>query len=332
MKIAIVKLSAIGDIVHTMIILQFIKEKYPKSEIDWFVDESLKGVLENNPDINKIHTIRIKEGKNKKSILFIFNELIKLKKLKKYDLVVDIQNLIKSAIVSRFIPSNQTIGLDKHSAREKFASIFYSHKYSVDHSLNIITRNISIINRALDLGITNKDVDKKKPFLFFKSYSFDEYISKDKKNILVVPCASFDSKMYPPEKYAQILNKINANFIITWGSVSEKLIAEEIKILSPKVYITNSLSLDKLKALTARIDLVIGSDTGPVHMAWALNKPSITLFGPTPGYRNSYLTTTNQIIESSSKVNPYKINKKDFSIKNIKVDDGVKMAEDLLKT
>ena len=64
------------------------------------------------------------------------------------------------------------------------------------------------------------------------------------------------------------------------------------------------LSLDGLMSLISQVDLVIGPDTGPTHMAWALNIPSVTLFGPTPGYRNTYITSINKIIESDSKVNP----------------------------
>ena len=330
MKIAIVKLSAIGDIIHTMILLQFIKKEYPESIIDWFVDESLQGVLENNPHINQIQTIRLREGKEKKSILLFFKEVMKLRQLKKYDLVIDIQNLIKSAIVARVIPSDQTIGLDRYSSRESLASIFYSQKYAIDHSLNIINRNTSIINKALNINITNDDIDRKKPFLFFENYAWDEYISKHKPNILLVPGASFESKMYPLGEYAKISKKINGNFIILWGSPSERLIAEKIKLLSPEVLIVDKLSLDKLKALISEVDLVIGSDTGPVHMAWALNKASITLFGPTPGYRNSYITNINRVIESNSKVNPYKIDYKDYSIKEIQVDDIVEVSERLL--
>ena len=67
MRIAIVKLSAIGDIIHSMVVLQFIKQKYPNSVIDWFVEDSLKGVLENNPHISNIQTIRFSEAKRKKS-------------------------------------------------------------------------------------------------------------------------------------------------------------------------------------------------------------------------------------------------------------------------
>ena len=331
MRIAIVKISAIGDIVHTMVVLQFINKNYPESSIDWFVDETLKGVLENNPHINQIHSIRFKEVKKKKSISLFFKEITKLRKLKNYDLVIDIQNLIKSAVIAWAIPSNKTIGLDKKSSRESLASIFYSQRYSVDHSLNIINRNISIVNMALKINITHADIDNKKSFLFFNNLFSDEYVSNQLKNILLVPCASFEAKIYPPEKFAQIANKINANFIIIWGSPSEKLIAEKIKELSPNVQITRKLSFNKLKALISKVDLVIGADTGPTHMAWALNKASITLFGPTPGYRNTYVTKINKFIESKSHVNPHKINKDDLSIKDIDIQQVYEMAKNLLK-
>ena len=80
-----------------------------------------------------------------------------------------------------------------------------------------------------------------------------------------------------------------------------------------------------------QVDLVIGPDTGPTHMAWALNIPSITLFGPTPGYRNTYVTSVNKIIESNSEVDPNKIDKSDYSINNIKVNDISKLAQKLLE-
>jgi len=76
-----------------------------------------------------------------------------------------------------------------------------------------------------------------------------------------------------------------------------------------------------LKVVIAQMDLIIGGDTGPTHMAWALNVPSITLFGSTPGYRNTYTTDINLVIESKSEVNPYKIDKNDLSISDIKVNE-----------
>ena len=107
--------------------------------------------------------------------------------------------------------------------------------------------------------------------------------------------------------------------------------ADKIKVLSPNVNICDKLSINSLISLITQVDLVIGADTGPTHMAWALNKPSITLFGSTPGYRNTFSSSINKYIESKSKVNPLKIDKNDYSIKNINLEDIVKMSDYLLK-
>ena len=107
--------------------------------------------------------------------------------------------------------------------------------------------------------------------------------------------------------------------------------AKELQSLSSNVEITDEFSLTELISFISQMNLVVGSDTGPTHMAWALNIPSITLFGPTPGSRNSFETETNKYIESKSKVNPLKINKNDQSIKDISVEDIVKIARYLLK-
>ena len=80
----------------------------------------------------------------------------------------------------------------------------------------------------------------------------------------------------------------------------------------------------------SKVDLVIGSDTGPTHIAWAMNIPSITLFGPTPGYRNTKVTKINKVLESKSIVNPRKIDKNDNSIKEIKIADIANLTSKLL--
>ena len=106
--------------------------------------------------------------------------------------------------------------------------------------------------------------------------------------------------------------------------------AEKIQKIAPEVHIADKLTLDGLKGFIMQTDLVIGGDTGPTHMAWALNIPSITLFGSTPGYRNTYITDINQILESKSNVNPFKIDKSDLSIKTIEVKDICAKVKELL--
>ena len=330
MKIAIVKLSALGDIIHAMVVLQFIKKHHPETVIDWVVEEAFKGVLEHNPHINQIHTVKFQQAKKTKSLLLLLNELRKIRRFGQYDLVIDTQGLVKSALVARLIPSLVTLGFNEHSLRESFAAKFYSKTFQIDYSNNVIERNLAIVGHELSFSFDANDIVNKRPFLHTsKAYVFD-LLSMDKKNIVLIPGASFPSKCYPFEKFAQLTLELDANYLVVWGNEMEKNIADEIKGLSTRVSIMPKLSLDELMSLISQVDLVIGSDTGPTHMAWALNTPSITLFGPTPGCRNTYATDINRIIESKSKVNPLKIDKNDFSIKDIRVSDIVNTSRDLL--
>ena len=277
MKIAIVKLSALGDIVHALVVLQFIKKYYQKIEIDWIVDDSYKELLEFNPDINKIHIVNIKKAKRKKSLYMLLNELRKVRKFGPYDLVIDLQGLIKSAVISRLISSTITIGYDKSSIRESIASIFYNKTFKCGYDENVIERNLKLIKYALGLAFSLEEIKYKLPFLYSSKKYLTPNLSTIKKNILLVPGASFKSKLYPAIKLSELSTMLDANFLIIWGNQEEKIIADEIKFLSPNVHVCEKLSIDSLISLIKQVDLVIGPDTGPTHMAWALNK-SINYF------------------------------------------------------
>mgnify|MGYP003988952483 FL=1 len=155
-------------------------------------------------------------------------------------------------------------------------------------------------------------------------------LSSSIKNDVIIPGASNPSKQYSVKKLAKLTQMIDVNFIIIWGNEAEKILADEITAISSKVNSSNHLSLDALISLISRVDLVIGWDTGPTHLAWALNIPSITLFGSTPGYRNTLETEYNKIIESNSNVNPNKIDNNDYTIRNIEVENIVAKAKGLL--
>ena len=145
-----------------------------------------------------------------------------------------------------------------------------------------------------------------------------------------MPGASNKSKCYPIENFAKFVDLLDANYHVIWGNDEEKLLAKKIKKLAPHVNICEKLSIGALISLISQANLVLGSDTGPTHIGWALNIPSITLFGPTPGYRNTYITKINRIIESDSIVNPFKLDKNDNSIKDIEVQKILKASKELL--
>ncbi|MDK2042480.1 lipopolysaccharide heptosyltransferase I [Aliarcobacter butzleri] len=329
-RIAIIKLSAMGDIIHAMVALQYIKKQYPNLQIDWFVETAFAPILENNPDINQIIKLDLKSIKKDKKEIINQIKLIKKYEKNSYDLVIDAQGLIKSAIVSFFLGKNR-VGFSKNSTREKLASFFYTKRVDIAYDKNAIERNVKILSQALNFEITKDDILNKKPFLFYKNENevIYEYLSKDKKNVLFVIGASWPSKMYSKEKFAKIINNLDENCLVTWGNETEKDIANFIANIS-KAKVLPKLDLNSLKAIMSKVDLVIGNDTGPTHMAWALNTPSITLFGNTPGYRNTYITNINKIIESKSIVNPFKLDRNDFSIKEIDENEIINTAKGLL--
>ena len=326
MKIAIVKLSALGDIVHAMIILQFIHKYCPESEIDWVVEKRFKGILENNPHINQIHTVNLTKVKRDKSIKLLLTELSKVRKFGQYDVVIDLQGLIKSAIITKFISSRKKVGFDKNSIREVLASFFYHQKVAISYDQNSIERYVKLTSEALRIKITKDDIINKELYLFSKS----KFLIPQTPYIILVIGSTWQSRNYPKEKFLQVAQDIKKSCIVIWSSEQEKEKAEWMSSESDYIQLMPKLSLDDLKCVISHASLLIGNDTGPSHMSWALNIPSIILFGPTPIER-AFQTPINTVLSSSSKINYNKLDKNDFSIKEIKVSDIVKIAKELLR-
>ncbi len=330
MKIAIVKLSALGDIVHAMVVLQFIKKTLPYSQIDWIVEECFASVLDYNPHIDSVLCVDLKALKKDK--LRFFTELKKLKKYgnNSYDIVIDLQGLLKSAIVSKILGTNA--GFDKNSIREKIASPFYEKTFFVPYTKNVIMRNLDLVSLSLDIEINKDNLQNKEAFLFFTEKDTEKtrpFIKKDQKNIVHILGSSWESKIYPKEKFVEIIESLEGNHLLVWGSSKEKAYASYIEEHTSAKMLPE-MHLNELKALISKADLVIGGDSGPTHFAWALNRPSITIFGPTPSSRNVLETKINRVIDCGQKVDPLKLDKKDLCIRNIDPDKIVTLAKELL--
>ena len=156
-----------------------------------------------------------------------------------------------------------------------------------------------------------------------------DYLKSEKKNILFVIGASWDSKKYSKEKFVELIKMLDFNCLLVWGNENEYNDAVYIEKRTDAL-ILPKMSLNTLKAIISKSDLVLGNDTGPTHMAWALNIPSLTLFGNTPGYRNTYQTKINKIIESNSLVDANHLDKKDYSISTIETNDILFIVKELL--
>ena len=328
MKIAIVKLSAMGDIIHAMVALQYIKKSHPNSQIDWIVEQGFSAVLENNPHIDNILPVNLKAIKKDKKK--IFEELRRVKGYAKnnYDLVIDAQGLLKSALVAKLLGKKRA-GFSKTSIREGIASLFYNQYVEIAYDANTIDRNAKVMSEPLGVTISPEMIHDKEAFLYYEDAEVLSLLSLDKKNVIFVIGSTWESRNYPKEKFAQIASALKANVLIAWGSEEEKERAEWIAKETEYAQVLPKINLNALKAIIGKADLLIGNDTGPTHMAWGLNVPSITIFGPTPTNR-VYETDINKVIKSSSKVDHYKLNKNDFSIVDIEASEIIDMAKGLL--
>ena len=328
MKICIVKLSAMGDIIHAMGALQFIKKKYPSCSIDWIVEEGFKSVLEGNPHIDNILPVNLKAIKKNKKEIFNQVKLLKSYGKKNYDVIIDAQGLLKSAIVSKIVGA-RTIGsfisgFSKESIREGIASWFYDKHTNISYSANTIDRNIKVLCEPLGIKVNSEQIIKKKKFLFSNSVITD---MPEVYNLFVIG-STWQSRNYPKEKFVELADELKIPSYIVWGSPDEELKAIWMETKSEYLHVLSRGSLNDLKKVIENCNILIGNDTGPTHMAWGLNKPSVTIFGPTPINR-VYITPINKVVKSSSIINHKKLNKNDFSINEIEVDEIIEQINQI---
>lgn len=307
MRIAIIRLSALGDVIVALSSLPTLKAKYPQSQIDWFVDERFAPILQDSPYIDNLYSIPLKRAFSKFELKAIKGIFSTLSHTPKYDKVIDMQGLLKSAILGKFLKTQTFIGFDWHSIKEPMASLFYTQKISIPYERNILERNEAILQipsttKTQAFGFTPQAYEKIQSLLSVSTQT----------KVLLVLEASKREKMYPLEQYASLMDLLkNQNFAFFLLSHAYR---EEVEKLGDKGVLLPPLSLDEVKALVSSVDIVVGGDTGITHLAWAMQKPSITLYGNTPMQRFLLKGEKNFALTGNSEAN-YK--KNDFSIGKI---------------
>ncbi|WP_149720526.1 lipopolysaccharide heptosyltransferase I [Campylobacter concisus] len=316
LKIAIVKLSALGDIVHAAIVLQFIKKHCPNTHITWLVDARFASLLKDHPLIDELVILPLKES-FKKSYKII-------KTLGKFDKVIDLQGLFKSAVVAKLL-GKEIYGFSRESVKEKIAARLYRHKFKIDYNENIIVRNLSLVGYALNFNFDRDEILKKSPcFEICKKIKNES----GKKRVLIAAFASEESKIY--DKFKDVIRLLEGcEIYLCYGSESEKARAEAI-ISGTKAKLLEKLSIKDMIDFIASCDLVIGNDSGLTHLAWAVNRPSITLFGNRPSHRNAYVTDKNLVVDMGKQIDARSIDKNDFCIREIYPETVANFAKRLL--
>ena len=290
--------------------IQFIRKHIANAHISWFCDARFEQIARLLAGVDEIVALPLKDKKFLKSF-----EILRQKQ-GQFDIIIDLQGLLKSALVSRILGKN-IFGFDRFSTKEGLASIFYTHKYSCNYDKNIILRNLELCAFALNFSFDEKEILAKEPCFLKNSRIPDKNSRIPNKKILIAPFASESSKCYA--HFASVIKgaKEFAQCFLVAGSEPER--KKATKLASSGATLLAPLDLAQILEFMDTCDLIIGNDSGITHLAWAQNCATITLFGNRSGARNAFATPKNLIIQATPKheIDAFHIDKSDFCINDI---------------
>lgn len=309
MKVLIVKTSSMGDVIHTLPALEDAYQNNPNIKFDWLVEPGFSEIPLWHPSVNKVIKLPLRQWR-KNFFKYILNGEIKntIKEIRqeKYDKIIDAQCLFKSAIFA-FIAKGYSFGLDKGSAREGLASIFYTNKVSIDKNQHAVTRNRKLFAKALGYSISEKDVNYGLNHDPIKNYP-DTLIS-DLKNpfIIFFHGTTWDTKHWPVaywQELGKLVTETGYNIYVTWATPKQKEFAENFAKVSCNIIVLPTMNLAQAAKLISHSNAVVGVDTGFCHLSAALDKYTISIFGATDPVKSRPLGKTQDYIKSNYQCSP----------------------------
>jgi heptosyltransferase-1 len=305
-KILVVKPSSLGDIVHSLPFLNVLKRCFPKAEIHWIIAKGLEGLLEGHPMINRLWIINKDAWKNIKNVGSTIKELrVLFKELKKekFDIVVDLQGLLRSGIITAATDAPVRIGFTE--AREG-SIVFYTHKVEGGKNIHAVDRYLKI---AAFLGCPINDVsfplplDNQLSSSIFHPSSLIHHPSGS--YAVIIPGARWKTKIWSPEKFGELSSKLSIISIIV-GSKSDVDTANKIVNLShgKAQSLAGKTTLKELTEVIRHARFVISNDSGPMHIASALGVPVFAIFGPTDPVRTGPYEIGHTVIKEDIPCSP----------------------------
>ena len=295
-KILIVRLSAIGDVIHCLPVLHALRRKFPNAYIGWVVEDKAADILINNPLLDKVYVLPKKKWEAQgltANTIKEFIHFVKLIREEKFDIAIDLQELFKSGLMTFLSGAKRRIG---HAKTREFADIFVNEKLKPH---NIFDPDKMIIERYLEpakyLGAPTDEVKFSLPPVNqeTKDYidSFLKNFKEDRPLIVFSPATIWSSKHWIEAYWSELLEKLSLSYnVILIGSENDvNLINRITSSIKSDNYLSlaGKTSLFQLIELFNRTDILIAPDTGPAHIANATDKPVIiTIFGST-SYKRS---------------------------------------------
>ena len=287
----IIRLSSLGDIIHTLPAFSALRKNFPQASISWMVEEKGKEILDLVVGLDRTIILHPSEwGFHKRRF---WAEISKLKEFTngKEQVALDFQGLVKSAFLAFLTRAPIRIGFHKKNLKEPLASLFYTEALQeIPENIHVMSKNLRLLTRV---GI--KEENYEFPFLLpeelcaavnkkLKKAGYDNR----KKLVLLNVGAGWETKRWFPERWAELIEKLKRPEIfplLLWGTTEEKSLAEGIghKTNTP---LTPFLSLKEVTALVKQASLLVSGDTFALQVACAFCRPAVGIFGPTNPRRN----------------------------------------------
>ena len=274
MKVLIVKTSSMGDVIHTFPAVEDARRARPDIVFDWCVEEAFAPIVALHPVVKTIHTVAIRRWRKNLLAGKTWREARALRRALRdgnYDLVIDAQGLLKSALVAKQAGS-PIAGFDRASAKESSAAAFYDHRYGVPRNLHAIERTRRLFGLALDYEPDLATLD---------SGIAPSAASDPKKTAFLLHGTSREDKKWPVENWietARLLVASGMTPVTTWSNERERTVAEAIAAAIPETLLVEKKPLAEIAPLIGKSALVIGADTGLTHLASAYGLPTVAIF------------------------------------------------------
>jgi len=323
-KLLIVRLSAMGDVIHALPAVNALRQRLPETEIGWVIEERwsellcakgypLAGVVsEQRPLASRVHTVRTKEWRRN---LFaprawsttwrdLQGSLEAMRKIH-YAAALDLQGSIRSALIARWSGANKVIG--SAEPRERPARMFYKEKLEPSGA-HVVEQCLSLVECLT--GKSTLIPDAILPLDPAAETWSGQYCAGlgTGKLVLVNPGAGWGAKQWPVERYGEVARELASDgctILVNYGP-GEELLAQSVVSNSGGTASSIQCSIGELIALTRRAALFIGGDTGPLHLAAALKIPVVAIFGPTNPARNGPFGTRSIVLRSPESATSHK--------------------------
>ena len=308
-KILLIKLSAVGDVVHTIPVLNKLRRRYPMAQLDWLVTPAIAELLRHHPATTRIIEFEREAWSTpwRLAPFASYGRLAAKLRAASYDLVVDMHGQFRTAALTLATGAPARIGFDRPRARvwdaspRKFPEQTRKHAWqgaregswlAYTHHIPVPTLDLHAVDRYLNvgpiLGLDSEPADFSFPIPQSAVSRVEALLAEhgaDRAEIVIMaPGTIWETKHWGTEKFAEMAGHFLSKglAVILIGSRRERVVCEEVAALAPgAIDLAGMTSLSELAALIRRSAISVTNDSGPMHLAVALDRPVVSIFGPT---------------------------------------------------